>query len=476
MTNDEQHQNPDEHPGDRGAAELRESLEGQHERILAELAAVVEIPSVAWDVRDAGEVWRSARAVAQLAEEAGLPEVEILTSARPDGEQGMPAVVARRRAAPGQPTVMLYAHHDVQPVSDPDEWDTEPFRATPVGDRLYGRGAADDKAGVMVHIAAVRALLERGEEDPGIGITLFVEGEEEAGSPSFESFLAEHRDRLAADAIVVADSANWKQGVPALTTSLRGVVSGTVRLRALGHALHSGVFGGPLVDANTAMVRLLASLHDDDGAVAVSGLVRAPEPELDYPEEDFRRDAGVPDRLRLTGRGSIASRLWSQPALSVIGMDITPVDRSSNTLAASSRARISLRLAPGQDPHEAHRLLEEHLRAHAPWGAEVEYEAGEAGSPFEADTSSPAARAVLEAMRSTWGVEPALTGLGGSIPFVASLTETFPDAAILITGVEDPDTRAHSANESLYLPDFFKAIESEATFLLGMARTRTAGD
>ena len=476
MTTDEQNQHSEETASGTGPAALREDLGGQRERILEELAALVEIPSVAWDVHDAGEVWRSARAVAQLAEEAGLPEVEILTSARPDGEQGMPAVVARRRAAPGRPTIMLYAHHDVQPVSDPGEWKTEPFRATPVGDRLYGRGAADDKAGIMVHISAVRALLELHGQEPGVGITLFVEGEEEAGSPSFENFLHEHREKLAADAIVVADSANWKRGVPALTSSLRGVISGTVRLRALGHALHSGVFGGPLVDANVAMIRLLATLHDEDGAVAVPGLVRSADPELDYPERDFRDDAGIPESLRLAGRGSIASRLWSQPALSVIGMDVTPVEQSSNTLASSARARVSLRLAPGQDPHEAHRLLEEHLRANAPWGAEVEYDAGEAGRPFEADTSSPAARAVLDSMRQAWGVEPVLTGLGGSIPFVASLVETFPEAAILITGVEDPDTRAHSANESLYLPDFFKAAEAEAAFLHGMAAGPQAGE
>lgn len=447
---------------------MTEAVQRDFPQVLDELTELVAIPSVAWESHDLGEVRRSAEAVAELARSAGFETVEVLTAPRPDGEEGMPAVVAQHPARPGFPTVLLYAHHDVQPVGSPEEWETEPWKATRVGDRLYGRGAADDKAGVMCHLAAARELL--GHHDSGLGITLFVEGEEEAGSLSFDAFLEKYREKLRADAIVVADSSNWRAGVPALTSSLRGVVSGTVTVRTGSHAVHSGMFGGPLLDANTVMIRLLSTLHDQDGAVAVDGLVRGQDPDLVYAEEDFRSDAGTLETLQLAGRGSLAGRLWNQPALSVIGMDITSVDESSNTMVSSCRARVSLRLAPGEDPHRAHEALAAHLQEHAPFGAEVEYEAGEAGEPFEADTESPAAQAILASMADAWGSEPVLTGMGGSIPFVATLTETFPEAAILITGIEDPDTRAHSANESLYLPDFQRAIEAELLFLARMSQ------
>ncbi|WP_178945665.1 dipeptidase [Kocuria sp. TGY1127_2] len=452
--------------------EIKARVEKTFQNTLATLKELVSIPSVAWESHDLSRVRESAERVAELARESGFDDVEILTADKPDGGQGMPAVVARKHPRPGYPTVLLYAHHDVQPVGDVADWDTDPWVATEVGDRLYGRGAADDKAGLMTHLASVDALHSVLGEELGIGITLFIEGEEEAGSPSFGNFLATYQDKLQADAIVVADSSNWRAGVPALTTSLRGVISGTVTVRTLDHALHSGMFGGPLVDANTAMVRVLASLHDDEGSVAVDGLVRGPDPELDYAEEDFRTDAGALEDFRLTGKGSISSRLWNQPALSIIGMDITSVDQSSNTMASTARARVSLRLAPGQDPHEAHRLLEEHLTQNAPWGSTVEYDGGEAGQPFESDVTSGPAQAVLESMKDAWNTEPVLMGMGGSIPFVASLTQTFPDAAILITGIEDPDTRAHSANESLFIPDFQRAIESEAFFMVRMNQSR----
>ena len=247
----------------------------------------------------------------------------------------MPAVIAQRPAAEGYPTILLYAHHDVQPAGNLDLWDTEPFVATRKGDRLYGRGAADDKAGILVHLAALAALNETLGDDFKLGVKLFIEGEEEAGSPSFTSFLNTYRDELSADYIVVADSGNWRAGVPALTTSLRGVASGDIEVRVGSHAIHSGMFGGPMLDAHTLMAQLLATLHDATGAVAVEGLHRAPEPELEYAEADFRSDSGILDSVPLAGTGSIASRLWTQPAISVIGMDIPSIATSSNTLAVA---------------------------------------------------------------------------------------------------------------------------------------------
>ncbi|MGV3017088.1 M20/M25/M40 family metallo-hydrolase [Rothia sp. 88186D007BW] len=443
------------------AAYIEENFETQLER----LAELVAIPSVAWESFDLSEVQRSAEKVKELAEEAGFESVEILSAEYGGGQQGMPAVVAHSPAAPGFPTFLLYAHHDVQPAGDPSLWDTEPFVATRQGDRLYGRGTADDKAGVLVHLAAFTAAREVLGDDFKVGVTLFIEGEEEAGSPSFESFLQTYRDRLAADYIVVADSANWKRGVPALTASLRGVVSGDISVGVSSHPVHSGVFGGPLLDANTVLIQLLATLHDSQGSVAVEGLVIAPEPDVEYPEADFRADSGILDSMNLAGRGSISSRLWSQPAISIIGMDITPVAESSNTIAARAKARISVRLAPGQDPTAAHRALAKHFAEHNQYGAEVTYQAEDSGQPYQADLTGSGTQLALAALAEAWGVEPVTTGLGGSIPFIATLTEVYPEAHILITGIEDPDTRAHSANESLFIPDFHTAILAEALML-----------
>ncbi|MBF4995224.1 dipeptidase [Arthrobacter gandavensis] len=453
-------------------AALRASVAAAFPRTLEDLTRLVAIPGIAWDSFDPKNLDRSADAVAELLRGAGLDDVQILRVDN-NGKPGGPAVVARRPAAPGKPTVLLYAHHDVQPPGDPALWETEPFTATERNGRLYGRGAADDKAGIMVHAAALRALNDVLGDEPGVGITFFIEGEEEAGSPTFRSFLETHRDLLRADVIVVADSGNWKVGTPALTTSLRGLVDGTFEVRVLGHAVHSGMFGGPVLDAPTLLARLIATFHDERGNLAIAGLEGYDDAEVDYPEEDFRQDSSVLDSVQLAGEGSIASRLWTKPALSIIGIDVPSVAMSSNTIQPSARAKFSMRLAPGQDPEAAMDAMARHLAANAPLGAEVTFMPGERGNAFATDTSAPAARTALWALETAWATTPVEMGVGGSIPFIADLVEVFPQASILITGVEDPDSRAHSANESLHLGDFEKAILAEALLLarLGMQET-----
>lgn len=435
---------------------------------MAELVELVAIPGIAWDAFDATQLDRSAEAVATLIRSTGLEDVQILRVNKDDGTPGGPAVVARKPAAPGYPTVVLYAHHDVQPPADLTLWETEPFTAVEKDGRLFGRGAADDKAGIMAHVGAMRALNEVLGVDYGLGVTLFIEGEEEAGSPTFRTFLQTHHELLTGDVIVVADSANWKVGVPALTTSLRGLVDGTVEVRVLDHAVHSGMFGGPILDAPTLLARLIATFHDDCGSVAIEGLATAQDSDLDYPEETFRSDAAVLDGVQLAGTGTITSRLWSKPALSIIGMDIPSVAMSSNTLLPSARAKLSLRLAPGQAPEAAMAALDAHIHKHAPFGARVTFTPGEAGQAFATDTNAPAAQTALWALGESWGVAAVESGMGGSIPFIADLNDMFPDAQILVTGVEDPDSRAHSANESLHLGDFEKAIVAEALMLAAM--------
>lgn len=445
-------------------AALSSHIDTDFTRIVEELSNLVAIPGIAWESFDANQLDRSAEAVAQLVRDAGMEQVDILRVPTDSGAMGGPAIVANRPARDGKPTILLYAHHDVQPPGDEELWNTKPFEATEIDGRLFGRGAADDKAGIMVHIAALRAVLAKVEEF-GLGVTFFLEGEEEAGSPSFRNFLETHRDRLEADVIVVADSSNWKVGVPALTTSLRGMAGGVVEVRVANHAVHSGMFGGPVLDAPTIAARLISTFHDEQGNVAIAGLVSNDHSEIDYPEDDFRADSSVLASVELAGTGKISDRLWNKPALSIIGMDIPTVAVSSNTLIPTTRFKLSLRLAPGQDPHEAVEAVRAHIMDQDLRGAQVTFESDEAGQAFATDTSAPAAQASLWALGEAWGVPAVETGIGGSIPFISDLLEVFPAAQILVTGVEDPDSRAHSANESLHLGDFRHAILAEALLL-----------
>lgn len=439
--------------------QLRTAVAGLMPAARADLEALTRIPSVSLDSFDQRHVAASADAVAGLLRAEGL-EVETVT------EGGRPAVIGHRPAPEGAPTVLLYAHHDVQPPGDENDWDTPPFEPTERDGRLYGRGAADDKAGVMAHLVALRA---HGEDLP-VGVTVFVEGEEEVGSDSLPALLDRHGERLRADAIVLADSTNWDVGTPALTTTLRGMFRLVVTVRTLDHSVHSGMYGGPVPDAITALVRLLATMHTDDGDIAVEGFATSEAAELDYSEERLRAESGLLDGVRLVGTGSILSRLWTRPAITTIGIDAPSVDTSSNTLVAQARAKVSVRLHPSDDPRAAYDRLAEHLQAHAPWGARVDVRLDDEGRGFAADAQGPVYDAARAAFADAWGTDPVDIGVGGSIPFVAAFAETFPDAAILVTGVEDPDTRAHGANESLHLGEFERVCLAEAVLLERLGR------
>jgi acetylornithine deacetylase/succinyl-diaminopimelate desuccinylase-like protein len=429
--------------------------------VRADLERLVRIPSVSADPAAASRVHESALVVAALLGAAGLADVDVLTV-----PGGQPAVVAHRPAPPGAPTVLLYAHHDVQPPGDPADWDSDPFQPAERHGRLFGRGAADDKAGIAVHLAALRA---HGDRLP-VGVTLLVEGEEEIGSPTLAEFLDAYAGRLRADAVVFADAANWTTDVPALTTTLRGGTSVVVEVRTLHHGVHSGLYGGPVPDALTALARLLATLHDERGDVAVPGLVRGAADPLDLTEAQLRADAGLLDGVRLTGTGGLTDRLWAGPAIAVIGIDAPSVAAASNTLVSVARAKISMRIAPGDDPVLARDALAAHLRAHAPWGAQVTVELGMMAAPYAVRTGGAAYLAMREALAQAWGTPPVDIGAGGSIPFVTAYAGRFPGAEILVTGVEDPDTRAHGANESLHLATFDRACLAETLLLARLAR------
>lgn len=450
---------------------LREAVHSGLPVAISDLGALVRIPSVSWDGFDPARMQESAAAIAALLSEVGVfDDVRIATAAIDDSKQGQPAVLATRAARNGKPTVLLYAHHDVQPPGRNEDWESHPFEPTVRGDRLYGRGAADDKAGVMTHVAAIRALAETIGPDFDLGLAVFIEGEEEFGSRSFANFIVDHREELAADIIVVADSDNWDVETPSLTVGLRGAVIFKLTVSTLAHASHSGMFGGAVPDAMLAAIRLLATFHGPDGSVAVDGLTSRDAVTPEYSPERLAAEAALLDGVQPIGHGDVLSRLWNQPSITITGIDAPTVVNASNTLIPSVTVKVSARVAPGQSAADAFAALERHIREHAPFGAHVEISDVDLGNPFLVDTTGWAVADALGAMEDAWGRPAKQVGVGGSIPFISDLVEVFPSAQILITGVEDPDTRAHSPNESLHLGVFHRAILTEALLLARLER------
>ena len=434
-------------------ARVRDVLPG----VRRDLEALVRIESVSADPERAGEVQRSAEAVRDLFAAEGF-DVQI-TSA--DG--GRPAVIAHKRSArEGAPTVLLYAHHDVQPENDHADWDSPPFEPTERDGRLFARGSADDKAGIAAHLGAIRI---HGDDLP-VNVVMFVEGEEEVGSDSLPALLRQHLDDLRADVIVIADSGNWDIGVPALTTSLRGLVRVDIEVRTLTHAVHSGMWGGLVPDSLMALARVIATLHDDEGNVAVDGLYAGPAADVDYPEERLRAESGAVPSLQWIGTGSTVERLWTKPALSVIGLTAPKAEGASNTIVPAATARLSMRIAPGDSVANAREALTRHLEKHVPWGAELTITQIDVGEATRIDATGPAYDAARAAFTEAWdGTAPVDMGVGGSIPFIAEFLDAFPQASVLVTGVEDPDTRAHGANEGLHLAEFERVVHAEALLL-----------
>lgn len=433
--------------------------------LLDKLTEMVAIPSVSSLSEHQEDLARSAEYVRDSLISLGL-EAQILSVTTPDGIEGKPAVVGRSRRIEGAPTVLLYAHHDVQPVGDVSRWSSNPYVAEVRGDRIYGRGTSDDGAGVIVHLGALSAL---GDDLP-VNVVVFIEGEEEIGSPSFVTFLETYKEELEADVIIVADSDNWKVGEPALTTSLRGNVLVTVDVTIADHAVHSGMFGGPILDSVIVAAELISTLHDENGDVAIEGLGGQPHADVEWPEEEFRQAAGLIDSYELAGTADLAARAWTMPAITVIGFDATPVEKASNTITPHTRFRLSMRTVPGVEPSYALSLLEKHLVEHAPRGARVELSDQDCGDGYLAQMDSPVTAMMHEVLTEAWGVQSVNIGVGGSIPFISDFQKAFPHAQVLVTGVEDPMTNAHSEDESQSIPDLRHAILAEALLLQRLAQ------
>jgi acetylornithine deacetylase/succinyl-diaminopimelate desuccinylase-like protein len=447
------------------AHSIAETVASLMPRAHAELAELVAFRSVADPaVFPKSECEAAAGWVADALRTEGFQDVAVLDT--PDGSQSVYGLLP---GPEGAPTVLLYAHYDVQPPLDEAAWLTPPFELTERGGRWYGRGAADCKGGFLMHLLALRALKANGGIP--VSVKVIVEGSEEQGTGGLERYAEAHPELLAADTIVIGDTGNFRIGVPTVTATLRGMTMLRVDVATLEGNLHSGQFGGAAPDALSALIRMLDSLRSEDGSTTVDGLTADGGWDgIQYPEAEFRKDAKVLDGVELIGGGTVADRIWARPAITVMGIDCPPVVGATPSIQAGARALISLRLPPGQDAGQATKLLTAHLQAHTPWGARVSVEQTAQGQPFRADTASPAYTAMADAMRSAYpGQDMQTAGQGGSIPLCNTLASLYPRAEILLIGLSEPEAQIHAVNESVSPEELERLSVAEAHFLVNYA-------
>jgi acetylornithine deacetylase/succinyl-diaminopimelate desuccinylase-like protein len=440
--------------------DLQRRIASDMPRTIDELSALVRIPSMGHAGYDPANVRASAEATRAILADAGLADAGLI-----ELEGGHPAVFGQIPGPMGAPTVLLYAHHDVQPEGPADEWKSPPFDPVVRDGRLYGRGAADDKSGIAIHAAALRALGAHEGTPLPVTIKVLIEGEEECSTEHLAELVEGHADVLRADIAVVADGGNHRTGWPTIGTSVRGIADCRVTVSVLPTAQHSGAYGGPIPDAITALCRMIATLHDERGEVAVEGLRSGTWKGVQIDEEGFRAESGVFGSVKLIGSGTVADRVLAKPAVSVLGFDAPRVSESSNQIVPHARARVSLRLAPGDDPLAARDKLVAHLRDAAPWGVRVDIEADEVGHGYLVDTSTVAYAAAKTALVEAFGRDVMEIGSGGSIPIVPVLVRTFPAMAVLIWGAGDHRSNYHSLDESVDLADLERMTLAEALFI-----------
>ncbi|MFF3688295.1 dipeptidase [Streptomyces sp. NPDC002187] len=447
---------------------IAETIASLMPRAKAELTELVAFQSVADEaVAPRSECEAAANWVAGALRAEGFEDVALLDT--PDGSQSVYGLLP---GPEGAPAVLLYAHYDVQPQLDESAWISPPFELTERDGRWYGRGAADCKGGFIMHLLALRALKANG----GVPVTvkMIVEGSEEQGTGGLEQYAEAHPDLLTADTIVIGDTGNFRVGLPTVTATLRGMTMIRVQVDTLEGNLHSGQFGGAAPDALAALIRVLDSLRAADGSTVIDGLeAQAQWDGVQYPEEDFRRDAKVLSGVGLTGNGTVADRIWARPAVTVIGIDCHPVAGATPSIPASARAQISLRVPPGQDATEATKLLFAHIEKHTPWNARVSLEQVGQGQPFQADVTSPAYTSMAEAMRVAYpGEEMHSAGMGGSIPLCNTLAALYPQAEILLIGLSEPEAQIHAVNESVSPEELERLSVAEALFLVNYAESK----
>ena len=422
-----------------------------HEKNTIEiLSELVAIESISSDQGHQEDVMKSAQYVEKLFLELGL-ETKIATSGN-----SRPAVLAQTAIDPQKKTVLLYAHHDVQPVGDIDKWKTEPFTPQIIDGRLYGRGSGDNKAGVVTHYEVVKAL----KDNLPVNIKVFIEGEEEIGSPCMAEFLDEYQDDLEADVIIIADSGNIKIGTPTVTTSLRGLVDGVIVVEQPMRAVHSGLGGGVVPDAFMVLSKIIASFHNEKGELQIEGLTPSDMEVLELEEKDIKEIFGSND-INLFELDSISKRLWLEPALSILAIDAPSTDEAVNLLIPNAKAKVSLRLPPTENPEHAMKMLEEHIMKNIPWGAKVSFEPEAMGSGIVADPNKEFTKILVKNFEEVWDNNAAYMGVGGSIPFANDFVEKFPNAELVLVGAGDEEMgNAHAPNESVQIEDIENLIKS----------------
>ena len=443
------------------------ALMPQLQQELAELVAIPCVSASGYPEETHADLLKARDFIVELLRDAGVEQIESLEL--PDTA---PIIIGEIPAPDGAPTVLLYGHYDVVPAGDESKWESPPFEATERDGAIYGRGSADSKSNILVHVGALRAW----DGQPPVGIKIVIEGQEEIGS-AFTTFPPTKPELFAADAMVIADMGSLRPGVPTLTIALRGTASVIVEVRTLAGPKHSGQFGGAAPDALIVLLHALASLHDEHGDVAVDGLRREEWTGASYSDDEFRELAEVADGLPFFGTGGLGERVWSGPALTVTGLDALPVDQALNAVVPYARAKLNLRIHPEQDPAEAQAALIRHLEAQRPFGIALEVTPAETGKGFAAGTSGPAYDAARAAFETVWGSEPSFVATGGSIPLVSALQEAAPDAEILLLGTTDGFANIHAPNERVLIDEFEKAVVVETELFARLAETfpRTVG-
>ncbi|MFE7318869.1 M20/M25/M40 family metallo-hydrolase [Streptomyces sp. NPDC057555] len=448
------------------APSLEAVVDGLMDDLCTDLKRLAAIPSIAFPGFSPEPVLQARDLLVALLREAGVTEIGELNLPRT-----APVITAHvPPPTPNAPTVLLYAHYDVQPPGDEHLWDSPPFAPTDFDGGIRARGIADDKANVMVHLGALRAFGGR----PPVGLTLVFEGQEEYGS-AFDDYPPTDPAAFACDAMVIADTGNLRPGTPTLVTALRGTVEVLVEVRTLDAAVHSGSYGGAAPDALLVLLKALGTLHDLHGDVAVAGLRREPWPGNALDETEFRELAGVRADLPLFGTGGLGERLWSGPALTVVGLDAPSVERGASAVVPHARAKLNLRVHPRQDPKEAQDALVRHLRRLRPFGIPLTVTPGETGPGYEAATDGPAYRAARTALRRAWGSDPVLAATGGSVPLVNGLAAAAPQAEVLLFGAEDNLCNLHGPNERVLLRELRAAVLAEAAFFAEYAAGHRPG-
>ncbi len=420
------------------------------EEIIKLLSDLVRIQSISSDKNHRDHVDKSAQFVQSIFADLGLNTQIIKVPG------GMPAVVAHTEIDPAKKTVLLYAHHDVQPVGDETLWNTDPFEPQVIDGRLFGRGSGDNKSGVVVHYHVVKQLLD----DLPVNLKIFIEGEEEIGSPTMTEFINQNRDALESDVIIIADSGNVRIGTPTITTTLRGLVDAIIEVDQPMRPIHSGVGGGVVPDAFLVLSKIISSFHNEKGELLIEGLTPT-EMQVTELEESFLKKMLGSEDINLFDTESISKRLWLEPALDVLAIDAPPVSEAVNLVIPKAKAKISLRLPPTEDPEHAMKMLEEHVMKNVPWNASVKFIPNSKGSGVVADPDKPFTTELVKNFNEIWKEDTAFIGVGGSIPFANDFVREFPNAELVLVGAADEELgNAHAPNESVQIDHIEMLIDS----------------